>query len=142
MKYLKIFEDNKNWWTISIDEYNNKLWGDEDIDDIELLKFMSNTREIFTDKEISYLDKKIGVKSSTQKSPELVNIGKVGSELKFEDIPISGNFNRKIIVYKLKDEWFYILRSDYPKHNYYKLYNYMYKCDQFDGLIDCLNSFK
>ena len=25
MKYLKLFEDHKNWWPISLDEYNTRL---------------------------------------------------------------------------------------------------------------------
>lgn len=147
MRYLKLFEDHKNWWPISLEEYNIKLWGEEELiedddDYVELSKFIKNTREVFTDKEISYLNKKIGVESSKQESPELVNTGKVGSELKFENIIGSndfGDFNRTIIIYKLKDEWFYIFRLDH--HSYSNWKDYMYKCDQFDGLIDCIDSF-
>ncbi len=36
-----------------------------------------------------------------------------------------------VVIFESRDEWFYVF-VDYPKQDMY------YKCDQFDGLIDCL----
>ena len=40
-------------------------------------------------------------------------------------------------MHKLVDEWYYV--KYYSKKNYDKIY---YKCDQFDGLEDCLKMIK
>ena len=46
-----------------------------------------------------------------------------------------------INVYKLKDEWYYVevINKTQPIDTGNKHY---YKCDQFDGLIDCLKMIK
>ena len=147
MKYLKSIVENKSWDSISLEEYNNNLWGDEDDDSYDYsLEYVKTTREIFTTKEISILNKIIGTKGVSLNTTELIKANKVGSELKYQNnitgTDYFGNYTRTIIVYKLKAEWYYVFRLDYynfrgPRSNR----SLMYKCDQFDGLIDCLNSF-
>lgn len=151
MKYLKSIVENKSWDSISLEEYNNKLWGDEapyfdDSYDYSL-EYVKTTREIFTTKEISILNKIIGTKGVSLDTAFINSANKVGSELKYQNITGSdyfGNYTRTIIVYKLKDEWYYVFKLDY--YNFRGTHgsnrSLMYKCDQFDGLIDCLNSFK
>ena len=50
-------------------------------------------------------------------------------------------FRYKYVVYKLDDEWFYLIVNDYRVEEFskYGIHRY-YKCDQIDGLIDCLKN--
>ena len=49
-------------------------------------------------------------------------------------------YRYRYVVYKLDDEWFYVIVSDY-RFDKFGIHRY-YKCDQIDGLIDCLKMLK
>ena len=43
-----------------------------------------------------------------------------------------------ISIYKVNDEWFYVVIEQDPAADYIEIPDSYYKCDQFDGLIELL----
>lgn len=155
-KFYEFNESKKSWYEIPIREYNNVLHGEELIEQAEeefpydftytdrILKlqveFYETTREIFTDNEKLYLQKLLNKELYIEKYPELA--GKIGSELSIRDK------NSSTFIFKLKDEWFYLFNSsreinngsDWNGSDWNGFKTSAYKCDQFDGLIDCIKN--
>lgn len=50
-----------------------------------------------------------------------------------------GNYKKSLQIIKLKDEWYYVLNTNYIGKYYHLAETKMYKCDQWQGLINCLN---
>jgi hypothetical protein len=144
MKYIKLFEDYHNTYhEITLDEYNLLLWGEETGDEDEDTEIAKETIEKkwedFTDREIENINK-VGfhfIKNTTEYiKPKLDYKFFPNLRLKNPTTYVSN-----LIIFKLKDEWYIVFRLDYDsKENHWK--KSMYKCDQFDGLIDCLEMIK
>ena len=112
MKYLKLFENSKYF-----SEVRSQI-------------FDTSNVENFTDSELFSIKSLLG-----------------NGDYRFQDVDRpSKKFRSKLIIYlsrlgppkyvivKLTDEWFYVqVYSSFPP----SVYTY-YKCDQFEGLIKCL----
>ena len=121
MKYLKLFESDKLYLSISHGEWEEAVGCYDD----------SSVMYVpFTDREISIINDIIGDRSikpvysfSVDLSTKLWSTKKIGNGYERSTIDID------ISITKLDDEWYYI--ADYERFEFYK-------CDTFDGLKDCL----
>jgi hypothetical protein len=110
MKYLKLFESDKLYLSISHGEWEEAVGYYDD----------SSVMYVpFTDRETSIINNIIGDRSI---KPVYSFSADLSTKLWYDDIDIS--------ITKLDDEWYYI--ADYERFEFYK-------CDTFDGLKDCLS---
>lgn len=136
MKYLKVFEDYKSqtFHEMSDDEINH-IYPDESE------YFLG--KEKFTNTEFEYLQSKYN-NVSYGKVKSIISIND-STKLHLRDKKI-GNFF--VDIEKFKDEWYIIYYGYVTKGKVYHgsevvselVWKYKwYKCDQWDGLLDCLN---
>lgn len=110
MKYLKTYLESKSEKLFQ----KMKLWEIEEYTDEKIKK----KSEDFTDIEIEAIKNKI---------PSHYNI-ELGLGHFFGKSKLYIN-NGKIIITKVEDEWYYISVNNFASH---------YRCDGWDGLMDCL----
>ena len=123
MKYLKLFEENKSYYKIS-----NNEWNEFDIlyykmnDYIKILEILKKINIINNDQFYDIVD-------TLKQNPWEFSF------LYHNDIYIYKEVIEfdQISIYKGKDDYFYINIIDDGDGN-----NINYKCDQFEGLKQCL----
>lgn len=121
---IKLFEDFSNGYSmISLQELNDGLWGKESLsfEDDSFVHKKKNWLQ-FTQEEIDIINKKYEF--------EYFKVDKMykGSMIELKYANCMAN------IYKLVDEWYYIQYI-----NYRSLERNCYKCDQWDGLLNCLD---
>ena len=127
MKYIKIYEEfEDSYFEIDEEEYKFRLNGMEkgrnilDYNIVSLLNSIGKARESwldFTSKEKRILRKKFDVINKYKKDSKSISI-------RVEDGVAD--------LSKLPDEWYYVHLCVNKSDTYYK-------CDQWEGLMDCLN---
>jgi len=124
---IKLFEEynDPTYWQITKDEYDS-------VTDVSF----QEAQECFVDftyVELKAMNQFFDFKERIYSSALDQNLGTISKTSYYsfysEDLIIN--------VHKLVDEWYYV--KYYSKKNYDKIY---YKCDQFDGLEDCLKMIK
>lgn len=163
MKYLELFEDHstKTFWEIKDSEYVKDIYyGDEyelHVNDDEYMgvnqDHILSTWVDFTGSELSKLEKILGKYELLDFNEDedfydySDDYGYSEPQEEYENIDhayitfrnVAGLMDpNEISVAKTKDEWFYVhcyVRNSSPTH-------ISYKCDQWDGLIDCLDYIK
>ena len=129
MKYIKLFEDVSETFTkISKSEYNMLTCGEPNIGS-DLHKSDRDTIEIQED-----FIRNNWVDFSKSDILKLKENGYKGKLMPMDCDWFDGSNKSFLLVdfyyiFKMRDEWFYIT----PAGNQY------YKCDQINGVIDCLN---
>lgn len=134
MKHLELYEEYKQklFWVINWRELSDRVYGlnpegDEEWD----IDYMSRTWESFTQKEIEdiknlVINKGYGfeVRDLSHDYPKLNDVYLAHLRIFYGKDP-----SDEIVITKIKDEWYYVSdeRSEYD-----------WKCDQFDGLMNCL----
>lgn len=151
MKYLKLFEDKEElFWKIDQNEYDKRIYGISDDDEDEgevdegIQEFVLSHWENFNQFELSKLEL-LGWKYKPVNfyiyDIFYYNMTPEESKSKFQSIEfaqvkffhnVHSSWIYSFKINKLKDEWYYIYTRNGTK----------YKCDQFDGLIECLEYLK
>ena len=126
MKYLKLFEDvNTNGFEqINLSDFWTFIFGD------------IGKWENFTEKEEKELYQI--VKKKYGRYDEKINISKIINTISKKIYLKISIYEDDIIIeiHKLQDEWYgveIVTDGNYANH-------YSYKCDQWDGLINCINN--
>ncbi len=138
-------EDNLNKPAQSISESIKHPF--QEINDTELDELLSKEVDIFTNSEIHSISNKLGISTLDYNFHQMKN--GVSHKCKTGDDGIFKNKNVIVLndptgifliryIVKLPDEWYIVTtNASYKKLKEFK--RYIYKCDQFDGLISCLN---
>lgn len=136
MKYLKYFENNTyqeisddNTFDIDLSDDNLEQFTQREVDTIlavwpNVRKFKDGTQNGSTSNFIMNDKFRLRV-NKTEITIELIK------KLDFGKEGPSTVYPTAYTIYKMKDEWFIL--SDYIKSNHYR-------CDQIDGVTDCLKS--
>ncbi len=146
MKHLKLFENFKNFFEeIDHVQYNKYLFGEKWNDEND------ETIDVYADDYEFYLDltdlSKYWVDFNQEEIGKINNIGYKFSLSKYyskydrykEVLKTSESHKEKLIditIVKTQDEWFYVDCYIKDKNNKY------YRCDQMDGLLECLKKIK
>lgn len=113
MKHLKsIFEENKLFWEVTEDEYEDNLRYSNKLTQGEI----NNLDKVLTQEELSY-----EIRENDNRK-FYINYNSVNIS-----IHISDSLLDDISLYKLEDDWFYVMDAAF-----------YYKCDQWDGLLECI----
>jgi hypothetical protein len=157
MRWIKLFESFKNYEEVKTNGY---LGGDDysrivnDID--ELISYLEENWELFTDNEIKEIKKLIpeinktnlepnwrSIYHSSEEQKEIINKYFYLSNYKPSNgwgFPPSSVMvsppHFKLDIYKTKDEWYWASLRYVDNTNSWR--NKIYKCDQFDGLLNFL----
>jgi hypothetical protein len=145
MKYLKLFESiDGKYFEISEEQFYLKIRDYETPFNIDsILDIGSGLWMNFSDREVRIIRRLIGKKfkfsysyKSTQIISHFLSFTKERGDKSLPLFDYKNGIEKEINVYKLDDEWFCIMYRDLvmPKE-YQRRY---YKCDQWDGLTDCL----
>ena len=161
MKHLKIFEDFKSdkFEEISNSEYEistigaNSVFGPRGGIDNVVVDFIKENWVPFTKSQINEVTKILGnvevysVEPQTSRSeinPIIINPVPLGSRLDCKDLDIT--------IIKMVDEWYYVIQDNIRKIHKNSTIKYAlrprlemprrYRCDQFDGLLECLKIIK
>ena len=116
MKYLKLFEQIKKYSIIPYSEIRDR-------DEIDMQSFsdkeLSLIKDVFINKE--------GVNIRSIKSDSMQISYKNSTDARGPVGPLRDRYVHSIGFFKGKDEWFYVI-----------IKSIVYKCDQIDGLLKCL----
>ena len=133
MKHLKLFEQHeKLFWQIGVDEYNQSVYY---VSDGHAIVTYNDRWVDFTDVEIKLIQNLLQRRDGEILEPQYRNNYKsyVNVPEKYKGAEIFFNFGNNIFINKIKDEWYFIRINSV---------NQRYKCDQWDGLISCLEYIK
>ncbi len=149
MKWLRLFESFNNGY----EEVNTPgyLGGDDygritnDID--KLISYLEENWELFTDKEIKEIEKiipSIDIRKSNL-DPNWRSIYQASEEQKkfinkyfYLSTPLLFLPGPSLNIYKTKDEWYWVCLNYRGVVSYRHSSSIIYKCDQFDGLLNFL----
>lgn len=121
MKYLLKFNENKNEFFTKISPVESqRLINGLDVDMNSVKNYLEREWKSFTEVEIKEINKLMKFNLDS-KNPALIR----------SDLKKSFYFS----IVKISDEWFILNFSSGIKR-------YDYKCDQFDGLINCIKYLK
>lgn len=119
------FQLKEKYKEINLDEFNYDLWGEETGDEITDEKISKETVKEKWDYFTKYEFERIGG----------LGLKFIKDEKTYSKPILSYISDKEIItIYKLIDDWFYIFYS--TQYRYWE--SKMYKCDQINGLIECL----
>lgn len=117
----KLLENRNKYEEVNSIDYNNKLFGKDRETSENLHKHIRSKWIKFTQEEVNLIN-------------QLYNSKFEYYESIFGDRAIvHRDDDKRVNIHKLEDEWYYV-----ESNNDYILRKY-YKCDQYDGLISCLN---
>src|SRR5574343_264021 len=123
MKYLKkIFETQEQKWNIIPIETYMELY---DIDLESVADHIKSTRDPFTKDELQEINKILKINNIEN------NLDQMQTEL----FILIKESNIEVTIVKAKDEWYYTLINKINDEYYTS-----YKCDQLEGLTDCLKN--
>ena len=135
MKHLRLFEDKEElfFWEIDDKQFLVKVWAEDEDPAVRRfeVKKLSKIWVNFTDNEIKKLKKLIGEFSFRTIISESIKIPQDVQKAQILKLKPTGNTD--LMITKTIDEWFYV---------YKRATGCRYQCDQFDGLIECIEYLK
>jgi GH35 family endo-1,4-beta-xylanase len=135
MKYIKMFESFEGEYYKEVDLSEQEEWAMSD--------YYTN-REKFTTNEVSKLKELIPELDCYDDTNPISNFNYISCESnvfskKFDYTNNVGNIYKYIEIYKITDDYYYL---QFHTHSYNETlvctYGSYYKCDQFDGLLRCI----
>ncbi len=148
MKYLKLFENLKLYQEIDAGDVNQYLFGEDPQNDFDFIKSkwekitkneIVNIINLFHGWEHGYLYydtiQKTFIEGINYKEYHKKNKGLNHIEI-CEGCIIFKKVESVIAIYKTDDDWFYVENAEYDPRN--PRFIKYYKCDQFEGLLQCL----
>jgi hypothetical protein len=127
MKYLKLFEDNnESFIEIEPEDFNDATYFYSDnIISFDINEF-NKVKKYLTEHFNNRLECNIRLQNDSSKLYTDIIIG-------------DANFKSYSSIYAIKDEWYYMEFNKITYINNHASNSTLhYKCDQFDGLMDCL----
>ena len=136
MRYLKMFESINGWEEIPRSEFN---------DIIRDSPHDSLVKDISVEKMLKLKSLYLGLieldGGTTLPSIFRQNIHTPGylyeNKKKFIRITATNEYDIDLYIFELEDDWYYVYKRGGWNYNYP---NTCYRCDQFDGLINCLDN--
>ena len=132
MKYLKLFESvDTPYEEINSGQFLSYLYGDVTFPHMTAKpkQFASDNWVDFTQKELDQIRSCIPNDIVKLYTTRIYDINR--------DIIFAIDVDDSFYIYKLRDEWYYLQNSDNIR-----MYRTYYRCDQFDGLLQCLSDIK
>jgi hypothetical protein len=133
MKFIKLFEHHNSYYEILDEDTFNEVIFDDGVygkwisfNHTETTQIKSILNKVLHDKDPNRYFKYYHIK-------KLIVMGEETNAIDIYQ-PNGNYIDRKLCVYKLPDEWYYVYDTVYYPTNAGGEFLY-YKCDQFDGLM-------
>lgn len=140
MRYLKLYENYKSYQSIDVDEYYRKtIFGNSTNEDpLEDSSYIKDNWESYTVEEIKEI-LAILPKGTKFTINAAMNPMYSKSKLDIMNVKVSKDNKMRVLVdffiVKLRDEWYYLYV------NHILLPAAYWKCDQLNGLINCMKQY-
>jgi hypothetical protein len=128
---IKLFEEynQETYWEITDREYSSFMYGTDYYDENKSEEFAKENWKLFTEQEINMINQVCRFRK------RVITSSYLSRQYFCDELN-----NIEITITKLDDEWFYIVVVGKVSRGLvgWKIY----KCDQLDGVVDCLEMLK